>query len=85
MENPILIRLTGLERRLRELPQDTISELRDPKLQSYSDFNIELLKSRKDNMRKFYGKDPVNWILQMEQYFDLHDVHLLQKVHIASL
>ena len=36
-------------------------------------------------MRKFDGKDPVNWILQMEQYFDLHEVQLLQKVSIASL
>ena len=36
-------------------------------------------------MRKFDGKDPVTWILQMEQYFDLHDVQLLQKVRIASL
>ena len=35
-------------------------------------------------MRKFNGKDPVNWILQMEQYFDLHEVQLLQKVCIAS-
>jgi len=35
-------------------------------------------------MRKFVGKDPVNWILQMEQYFDLHGVPLLQKVCIAS-
>ena len=35
-------------------------------------------------MRKFDGKDPVNWILQMEQYFDLHGVPLLQKVSVAS-
>ena len=35
-------------------------------------------------MRKFDGKDPENWILQMEQYFDLHGVPLLQKVCIAS-
>ena len=35
-------------------------------------------------MRKFDGKDPVNWILQMEKYFDLHGVPLLQKVCIAS-
>src|ERR1700733_11882148 len=35
-------------------------------------------------MRKFDGKDPVNWILQMEQYFDLYGVQLLQKVCIAS-
>ena len=36
-------------------------------------------------MRKFYGKDLVNWILYMEQYFDLHDVQMLQKVCIAYL
>ena len=26
------------------------------------------------DMRNFDGKDPVTWILQMEQYFDLHNV-----------
>ena len=36
-------------------------------------------------MRKFDRKDPVTWILQMEQYFYLHDVQLPQKVCIASL
>jgi len=35
-------------------------------------------------MRKFDGKAPVNWILQMEKYFDLHGVPMLQKVRIAS-
>ena len=28
----------------------------------------------KMDMRKFDGKDPVTWILQMEQYFDFHNV-----------
>jgi len=74
----------ALERGHRGLLQVTISELEEPKLQSYSHFKIELLKSRKGDMRKFDGKDPVNWILQMEQYFDLHGVPLLQKVWIAS-
>ena len=37
------------------------------------------------NMRKFDGKDPITWILQMEQFFDLHQVPNLQKVTIASL
>ena len=35
-------------------------------------------------MKKFDGKDLVNWILQMEKYFDLHGVPLLKKVCIAS-
>ena len=74
----------GLERGLRGILQDLILELGDLKLQSYSYFKVELLKSRKGDMRKFDGKDPVNWILQMEQYFDLHEVQLLQKVCIAS-
>ena len=39
----------------------------------------------KIEMRNFDGKDPVTWILQMEQYFDLQDVQPSQKVRIASL
>ena len=36
-------------------------------------------------MRNFDGKDPITWIFQMEQLFDLHQVPTLQKVTIASL
>ena len=39
----------------------------------------------KMDMRKFDGKDPVTWILQMEQYFDLHNVQNTQKVCIVTL
>ena len=39
----------------------------------------------KMDMRKFDGKDPVTWILQMEQYFDLHNVQNTQKVRIVTL
>ena len=39
----------------------------------------------KIDMRKFYGKDPVTWILQMEQYFDLNNMQNTQKVCIATL
>ena len=39
----------------------------------------------KIDMRKFYSKDPVTWILHMEQYFDLQDVQPSQKVRIAYL
>ena len=76
LENPISIRLEALERGNKGLLQVAISKLEDPKLQSYSCFKIELLKSRKSKMNKFDGKDPVNWILQMEQFFDLHGVPL---------
>ena len=37
------------------------------------------------DMRKFDRKDLVTWILQMEQYFDLHNVKNTQKVRIATL
>ena len=74
----------ALERGHKGLPQVVILELEDLKLQSYICFKIVLLKSRKNEMRKFDGKDPVNWILQMEKYFDLHGVALLPKVFIAS-
>ena len=36
-------------------------------------------------MRKFDGKDPIMWIFQMEQFFDLHQVPTMQKVTIVSL
>ena len=36
-------------------------------------------------MRKFDGKDPTTWILQMEQFFDLSNVQNTQKVRIATL
>ena len=39
----------------------------------------------KIDMRKFDGKDPGTWILQMEQFFDLHNVKNTQKVRSATL
>eukprot|EP00253_Pinus_taeda_P028176 PITA_28176 len=39
----------------------------------------------KIDMRKFDGKDPATWILQMEQFFDLNNVRNTQKVCIATL
>ena len=47
LENPILIRLAGLERLLRGSLQEEISYLGDPKLQRYIGFKIELLQSEK--------------------------------------
>ena len=85
LENPIWIRLVALERGHRGLLRIAILEHKDPNVQSYNHFKIELLKERKKDMRKFDGKDPVTWILHMEQYFDLHHVQLLQKVCIAFL
>jgi hypothetical protein len=50
-----------------------------------SNFGLNMNHIPKINMRKFDGKDPITWILQMEQFFDLHNVPHKQKVRIASL
>jgi hypothetical protein len=43
-------------------------------------FGLKTNHFPKIDMRKFDGKDPITWILQMEQFFDLHDVPQTQKV-----
>jgi hypothetical protein len=43
-----------------------------------SNFGLKTNHIPKNDMRKFDGKDPITWILQMEQFFDLHNVpHVL--------
>jgi hypothetical protein len=39
-----------------------------------SNFVLKTNHVPKIDMRKFHGKDPITWILQMEQFFDLHNV-----------
>jgi hypothetical protein len=55
--------------------------------QEWRKYNFGLKTNHVPNiyMRKFDGKDPITWILQMEQFFDLHNVPHKQKVRIASL
>jgi hypothetical protein len=50
-----------------------------------SNFGLKTNHVPKIDMRKFDGKDPITWILHMEQFFDLHNVPHTQKVRIASL
>jgi hypothetical protein len=50
-----------------------------------SNFGLKTNHFPKIDMRKFDGKDPITWILQIEQLFDLHNVPHTQKVRIASL
>jgi hypothetical protein len=45
-----------------------------------SNFGLKTNHFTKIDMRKFYGKDPITWILQMERFFDLHDVPQERKV-----
>jgi hypothetical protein len=50
-----------------------------------SNFDLKTNHIPKIDMRKFDGKDPITWILQMEQFFDLHNLQHTQKVRIASV
>jgi gas vesicle protein len=45
-----------------------------------SNFGLKTNHVPNIDMRKFDGKDPITWILQMEQFFDLHNVPHTQKV-----
>jgi hypothetical protein len=45
-----------------------------------SNFGLDTNHFNKIDMRKFDGKDPITWILQMDHLFDLHDVPYTQKV-----
>jgi len=45
-----------------------------------SNFELKTNHVPKIDMRKFDGKDPITWILQMEQFFDIHNVTHTQKV-----
>jgi gas vesicle protein len=45
-----------------------------------SNFGLKTNHVPKIDMRNFDGKDPITWILQMEQFFDLHNVPHTQKV-----
>jgi len=49
--------------------------------------NVELKTHHrpKINIRKFDCKDLITWILEIKQYFDLHNVQNTQKVRIATL
>jgi hypothetical protein len=50
-----------------------------------SNFGLNTNHVPKIDMRKFDGKDPMTCILQIEQFFDLHNVPHTQKVQIGSL
>jgi hypothetical protein len=50
-----------------------------------SNFGLNTNHVPKIDMRKFDGKDPITWILQMEEFFDLHNVPHTQKLRIAYL
>jgi hypothetical protein len=86
--------MEGLKKILIERPpgnENVSHEIHDEdtrKMNQYwrnSNFGLKTNNFPKIDMRKFDGKDPITWILQMEKFFDPHDVTHTQKVRIDSL
>ena len=94
MKKDLKVDIEGLARLIQEIfpnGENIVEETHDEKkINVNHDFINSTVKWKnhhipKMDMRKFDGKDPVTWILHMEQYFDLHNVQNTQKVHIATL
>ena len=94
MKNDLKANMEGLTKLIQEMipnGENIVEETRDEnKINVNHDFinsNVGLNNHHipKMDMKEFDGKDLVTWILQMEQYFDLHNVQNTQKVHIATL
>jgi hypothetical protein len=67
-----------------EFHNDDYSSLEYPHHEGFNSAPRNYLIPKID-MRKFDGKDPITWIFQMEQLFDIYQVPTLQKVTLASL
>ena len=98
MKNDLKVDMEGLKEGLTKLIQEMIpngekvvQETHDEnKINVNRDFinsNVGLNTHHipKVDIRNFDDKDPLTWILQMDQYFDLHNVQNTQKVRIATL
>lgn len=75
--------LTNCERVVRGTHDDNIRNASNYSIKS----NVRLKTQHAPNiyMRKFDGKNLITWVLQMEKYFDLHNVKNTHKVCVATL
>ena len=94
MKNDLKADMEGLTRLIQEMfpnGKNIVEETRDEnEINVNHDFintNVGLKSHHipNINMRKFYGKNHITWILDMEQYFDLNNMQNTQKVCIATL
>ena len=94
MKNDIKEYMEGLTKLIQEMfpnGENIVEETHDEKKINFNrDFinsNVGLKNHHipKIDMRNFDGKDPVTWILYMEQYFYLNNVQNTQKLCIATL
>ena len=83
--------MESLKEGLTKLLQMVVDETHDEKKRNvnhdFIDSNAGFKTHHIPNidMRKFDGKDPITWILHMEQYFDRHNVKNTQKIRIETL
>ena len=54
-------------------------------IEDFQKLNIRVTDIPNRDMRKFDCKDLITWILQMEQYFEIHNTQNKQKVRIETL
>ena len=94
MKNVLKADMEGLKILIKEMFPNSEKIVEEHHDENKINVNHDFIKSivglkihhiQKMNMRKFDGKDPVAWILHMEQYFDLNNVQNTQKVHIATI
>ena len=83
MKNDLKADMEGLTKLIQEMFPNGEKIVGEPHDENKINVNHDFINSNvgrknhhipKMDMKKFDGKDPVTWILQMEQYFDLHNV-----------
>ena len=94
MKNDIKADMEGLTKLTQEMIPNGENIVEETHDERKIKFNHDFIKSNvglnthhipKIDTRKFDGKDPVTWILHMEQYFDLNHVKNSQKVCLETL
>ena len=81
--------LTNFLREILTNGEKVVKEIHDANKRNVNHDSIDANVGSKNNhipkidMRKFDGKDPATWILQMEQFFDLNNVQKSQKVRMT--
>ena len=94
MKNDLKLDIEGLAKLIQEMFPNGEKIVEETHDENKINVNRDVINSNvgwknhhipKIDMRSFDGKDPITWILQMEQYFDLNNVKNTQKVRIATL
>ena len=98
MKNVLKANMEGLKEGLTKLLEEMILNSKNVVVETHDENKInvkhDFIESNigfkthhvsKIDMRKLDGKDMIIWVLQMEQYFELHNVKQTQKVCIAIL